>query len=100
MAIVAERQQQPFQAHIIDSKRFNEHIKLLLIGIESESFMYDPNGMTFKLVEHLTVENILPGTIAHFVLDFIECGACYKRLKSLISTNNFQLKYNGFVFKV
>ncbi|XP_055309064.1 gamma-tubulin complex component 6-like isoform X1 [Sitodiplosis mosellana] len=99
MAIAAERHQQQFQAHIIDSKRFNEHIKLLLIGIESESFVYDPSSMTFRLVEHLTVENILPDTIAHFVLDFIECGACYKRLKSLISTNNFQLKYNGFVFK-
>lgn len=100
MTIVAERQQQHFQARIIDSKHFNEHIKLLLIGIESESFVYDRNGMTFKLVENLTVQNILPDTIAHFVLDFIECGACYKRLKSLISTNNFQLKYNGFVFKV
>lgn len=100
MAIAAEKQQQHFQAHIIDSKRFNEHIKLLLIGIESESFVYNPSNMTFRLVENLTVENILPETIAHFVLNFIDCGACYKRLKSLISTNNFQLKYNGFVFKV
>lgn len=100
MAITAINQQQDFQAHIIDSKRFNEHIKLLLIGIESESFVYNSSNMTFRLVEHLTVENLLPDTIAHFVLNFIECGACYKRLKSLISINNLQLKHNGFVFKV
>lgn len=100
MAMIADRQQQNFQAHMIDGKRFNEHIKLLLIGIESESFVYNSSSMTFRLVENLTVENILPDTIAHFVLNFIECGACYKRLKSLISSNNFQLKYNGFVFKV
>ncbi|XP_031626701.1 gamma-tubulin complex component 6 [Contarinia nasturtii] len=99
MALTAAKQKQHFRVSIIDSKRFNEHIKLLLIGIESESFVYDANTMTFSLLENLTIENIMPETIAHFVLDFIECGACYKRLKSLIGTNNFQLKYNGFVFK-
>lgn len=99
-AIVASRQQRPFRARIIDAKRFNEHVKLLLIGIESESFLYNPSNMTFRLIEHVTIENILPESIGHFVQDFIECGSCYKRLKSLISTNNIQLKYNGFVFKV
>lgn len=100
MAITAAKNKQHFRVRIIDSKRFNEHIKLLLIGIESQSFVYNPSSMTFSLIENLTIQNIMPETIAHFVRDFIECGACYKRLKSLIGTNNFQLKYNGFVFKV
>lgn len=100
MAISAALQKQQFQARIISSKRFNEHIKLLLIGIESESFVYNPSNMTFRLIENLTIENIMPDTIEHFVLDFIECGTCYKRLKSLIGMNHFVTHYNGFVFKV
>lgn len=100
LAIVASQQQQPFQARIVDKQLFNEHIKLLLIGIESESFIFDANTITFSLLKNLTIENIMPEILGNFVLDFIECGSCYKRLKSLIITNNFQLKYNGFVFKV
>lgn len=100
LAITASMQGQRFQARIIDKKLFNEHIKLLLIGIESESFIYDANNVTFHLLENVTIENTPPEMISHFVLSFIECGSCYKRLKSLINSNNFQLKHNGFVFKV
>lgn len=100
LAIEAAKRGERFQARIIDRNLFNEHIKLLLIGIESESFMYDAENETFNLLENLTIENVIPATIAHFVLTFIECGICYKRLKALIHSNNFQLKYNGFVFKV
>lgn len=99
-ALVAAEQQQRFNAIIVDEATFNEHIKLLLIGIETESFIYNPSNMTFSLLQDLTIKNVRPQTIAHFVLDFLECGACYKRLKFLIATNNFQLKYQGFVFKV
>lgn len=100
LAIEAAKQQQELHVRIIDKKRFNEHIKLLLIGIESESFIYDSITMTFSLIENLTIENLMPNTIAHFVLDFIECGSCYKRLKSLITTNNYISNYTGIVFKV
>lgn len=100
LAIEAAKQQQSFRALIIDKKRFIEHIKLLLIGIESESFAYCANTMTFKLLDDLTVENMTPKTMAHFVLDFVECGSCYKRLKSLISTNNYVSNHTGIVFKV
>lgn len=99
-AIKAIEQKELFEARLIDKEIFNEHIKLLMIGIESESFMYNPSNMTFRLLDNLTIENTLPESIAHFVKNFIECGSCYKRLKSLIRTDNFQLRYNGFVFKV
>lgn len=100
MAIAARKRGQRFQARIIDKTLFNEHIKLLLIGVESESFVYVEDTGTFYLLENLTIENLPPDVIAHFVRSFIECGACYKRLKSLIHSKNFQLKHNGFVFKV
>lgn len=100
MAIAASKRGQRFHARIIDKTLFNEHIKLLLIGVESESFMYVENTGTFYLLENITIEHLPPEMIAHFVRSFIECGACYKRLKSLIHSNNFQLKHNGFVFKV
>lgn len=100
LAIAAKKCGQRFQARIIDKTLFNEHIKLLLIGVESESFAYVEATGTFCLLENLTIENLPPDVVAHFVRNFIECGACYKRLKSLIHSNNFQLKHNGFVFKV
>lgn len=100
MAIAAAKHGQRFQARIIDKTLFNEHIKLLLIGVESESFVYVQETGIFCLLENLTIEHLPPDVTAHFVRSFIECGACYKRLKSLIHSNNFQLKHNGFVFKV
>lgn len=101
-AIHAQANRKIFQARIVDTNVFIKHIKLLLIGIESESFAYDADHMNFKLLDHLTVENSTPSTVNHFVSDFIECGTCYKRLKVVIAKgfNNFKLKYNGFLFKV
>lgn len=102
MAIVASQHNRVFQARIVDSGLFIEHIKLLLIGVESESFSYDENTMSFNMFEHLTIKNVMPSTIAQFMDDFIECGTCYKRLKIIVSRNteSAQLKYKGFLFKV
>lgn len=102
MAIRASRNSDFFEAKIVQKKEFVEHIKLLLIGIESESFVYDQQTMSFKAHEYLTVDGMMPNTIKHFISDFIECGTCYRRLKTLISSNieGFKLKCDGFLFKV
>lgn len=101
-AIQAHSNRKLFQARIVDTKEFIKHIKLLLIGIESESFIYNADNMSFKLLDHLTVVNLMTSTVNHFITDFIECGTCYKRLKVVIAKgfNNFKLKYDGFLFKV
>lgn len=91
-----------FEAKIISIQKFVEHIRALLVGIESESFTFDQRKNTFSMVDNLTVEHVLPVTMASYVQNFLECGACYKRLKMLVSKNlhNFKFKYEGFLFKV
>lgn len=91
-----------FGAKIISIQKFVEHIRALLVGIESESFIFDQRKNTFSMVDNLTVEDVLPETMANYVQDFLESGACYKRLKMLVSKNlrSFKFKYDGFLFKV
>lgn len=91
-----------FEAKIISIQKFVEHVRALLVGIESESFLFNQENNTFAMVDDLTVENVLPATMENYVKEFLECGACYKRLKMLISKNlhNFKFKYDGFLFKV
>lgn len=102
MASKALSQRQLFQARFVNHQLFIEHVKSLLVGIESDSFVYDHINVTFRMVDYLTVENVLPASMKSFVHDFLECGTCYKRLKKIAArnSNNLKLKYDGFVFKV
>lgn len=86
---------QLFEANIVSTRKFIEHLKSLLVGIESDSFLYDSSSASFRMVDNLTVDDaILPESIEHFVRDFIECGTCYKRLKLII-----KMKHDGFLFR-
>lgn len=86
---------QLFEANVTSMQKFIEHLKLLLVGIESDSFLYCKEIVSFKMVDHLTIDDgTLPESIEHFVRDFIECGTCYKRLKVIIKA-----KLDGFVFR-
>lgn len=90
------------EVQIVQMVEFVEHIKLLLIGIESESFVFNQRLVKFNIAECLTVENVTPETMDHFIADFIECGTCYKRLKAVVSCNidGYKLKNDGFLSKV
>lgn len=86
---------QLFEANIVPTQKFIEHLKSLLVGIESDSFIYCKATMSFTIVENLTIDDaVLPESIEHFVRDFIECGICYKRLKLII-----KMKHDGFLFR-
>lgn len=86
---------------VMNERLFIEQIKFMLVGIESDSFAYDANSMSFRMLEHLTLDNILPLTALGFVDVFIECGTCYKRLKVIVQRNTSGHKqYHGFLFKV
>lgn len=90
------------EVRIVQMMEFVEHIKLLLIGIESESFLFNQPLIKFSIAESLTVENVTPETMDHFIADFIECGTCYKRLKAIVACNidGYKLKNDGFLSKV
>lgn len=90
-----------FICRVMEEELFIKHVKLMLIGIESDSFTYDANTMSFRMLEHLTPTNILPATAEKFVDVFIESGTCFKRLKCIVQRNTSnQKEYHGFLFKV
>lgn len=91
-----------FSAKLVEIPKIIADIKYLVIGIRSEAFFDDPITMCFSMATHLTIPNVLPQTFAGFVQEFLECGSCYARLQSMcnITPQNFDLKFNGFVFRV
>lgn len=97
-AFMEMRNGEVFVSCVMTEKLLIEHIKLLLIGIESESFAYDHSTMTFQMLEQLTTNNVLPVTVSRFVADSVECGTCYKRLKIIIERSTEKSKQ--FLFKV
>lgn len=90
-----------FRVHVRREPLLIEHIKLLLVGIESDSFRYDSMAMAFSMVDHLATDNVLPASVGCFVEEAIECGTCYKRLKYIIDRSTEKTnEYQGFLFKV
>jgi gamma-tubulin complex component 6 len=75
-------------------------IKLLMIGIESESFMCLPNdSLTFQMRSDITCGSMT--NLNDTLSDFMEMGTCYKRLKTFTSKNicNQSFLFDGFIFK-
>lgn len=75
-------------------------IKLLTIGIESESFKRAPDDpLTFVMVGKFSCDDI--SNISDFIDDFLETGSCFRRLKTFASKNPFNQSYimEGFIFK-
>lgn len=91
-----------YRMKIISMEQFVIDIKLIVIGIQSDTFYYDKLQHSFKMLPNLTINNVSPGVIEHFIKQFLECGNYYKNLRFLITKNNhkFNLKHHGFVFKV
>lgn len=100
-AYVTLRHGDDFRVRVRREPLLVEHIRLLLIGIESDSFRYDATAMEFAMVAHLATDNVLPASVACFAEAAIECGTCYKRLKFIIDRSTDKAnEYQGFLFKV
>jgi len=75
-------------------------IKLLVIGIESESFSKSPDAtLTFQLRTSLSCDDI--SDVSEFIEEFLEMGTCFKRLKTFTTKSPFNqsLIFEGFIFK-
>jgi gamma-tubulin complex component 6 len=75
-------------------------VKLLTIGIESESFKRSAtDSLTFELAETFTCTDI--SDLSLFVDEFLEAGSCFRRLKTFTSKNPFNQSFifDGFIFK-
>lgn len=74
-------------------------VKLLIIGIESESFKRDEENMKFYKTINWSCDDI--SDFSHFIDVFLEAGTCFKRLKTYTSKNPFNQShiFDGFLFK-
>lgn len=98
--LTALKLKKPVEIKIVPFEKLLSDIKLLAIGIESESFRRAPNDpLTFQMPSNLSCDDI--SDIGDFVDEFIETGTCFKRLKTFTSKNPFNQSYifEGFIFK-
>lgn len=94
------RTKAPVEIRAISFEKLINDIKLLSIGIQSESFkrpLDDP--LTFKMPFKLSCGDI--SDVSDYVEEFLEVGTCYKRLKTFTSKNPFNQCYifEGFIFQ-
>lgn len=84
---------------VISFPKFLNDIKLLMIGIESESFKRTETTLKFYITTKLCCEDI--SDVDHILEKILEIGTCFTRLKSYTSKNPFNQNqiFEGFIFK-
>ena len=90
----------PLELKIVTFEKLLNDIKLLAIGIESESFKRSSNdSLTFHMPIDLSCDDI--SNVRELVGEFLETGTCFKRLKTFTSKNPFNQSFifEGFIFK-
>lgn len=90
-----------FVANIIPLEALMIDVKYLLVGISSESFMFNTE-LTFTSVPNLSLDDVAPATFQSVIREFIECGTCFKRLQLMTmrkDPNTFDHIYEGLIFK-
>lgn len=91
-----------YQPKIVAGHIYLSDIKYLCTGVQSESFVFDEQLMTFSAsVEGLTIKNVAVDTMKEHVKGFLEFGTCFKRLEIVSSVNveSLEMSVKGFVFK-
>ncbi|XP_043471897.1 gamma-tubulin complex component 6 [Leptopilina heterotoma] len=84
----------------ISSLTFIKDIKLLLLGVESNSFCYDPvEG--FSLKKNLAICGISPESLENISYEIIRWGTCFMALTNLVTPdpNSGKLQVGGLIFK-
>ncbi|XP_048504747.1 gamma-tubulin complex component 6 [Athalia rosae] len=84
----------------IPSKQFLSDLKLLLLGIESESFVYD-NLLGFQLQPNLAIPGLSIEGLKAVCDPVTQWGNCFKALTILTSSNSqtSELEQKGLIFK-
>lgn len=100
LKLTATLSKTPLEVRTIAFDKILNDIKLLTIGIESETFRRTLNDpLTFQKPENINCESI--SDVSECVDEFLEAGTCFKRLKTFTSKNPFNQSYifEGFIFK-
>lgn len=90
----------PVEIKTLTFEKFINDVKLLSVGIESESFKRTPDDpLTFKMLMKFSCGDI--SEVSHYLDDYLEAGTCFKRLKTFTSKNPFNQHYifEGFIFQ-
>lgn len=100
LRLSASRSKTPVEVKTVSFEKLLNDIKLLTIGVESESFrraVHDP--LTFYMPIKLSCADI--SDVSELAHEFIEAGSCYKRLKTFTSKNPFNQNYifEGFIIQ-
>lgn len=87
------------EVNFVSLPKLLNDIKLLLIGIESESFKRDKDTLKFHVTINWACEDI--SDLSHFLDGLLEAGTCFKRLKTYTSKNPYNQChiFDGFLFK-
>lgn len=87
-----------FSSKIVTMPDIIRDTKALLIGIQSETYVYDNDKQRFSIIDGITIAGISPTTFNDIIGEFLSCGTCFKRL-SIKYSNNFCTKSDGFVYR-
>ncbi|PNF25042.1 hypothetical protein B7P43_G06983 [Cryptotermes secundus] len=71
----------------ISCKQLIQDLKLLLIGVPSQTFQYNQEENGFVMNSNTCVEGLTPETLHSFCDDFLISGMCCLRLRKLVDHN-------------
>ncbi|XP_028144786.2 gamma-tubulin complex component 6 [Diabrotica virgifera virgifera] len=88
-----------YNSRMVPRKDFIQDLKYLLVGMASDSFTFDDQGV-FYLVPGINVEAITPDALLRYCNDIMFTGTCAKALDKLSTPDleTGQYKYQGYVF--
>lgn len=88
-----------FQPRLLTTSQLLADIKLLLVGIRSETFLLDEDTISFSILPAVSLDDGTPTVTAGAMSEFIECGTCCARLRQMCNKNvDFSHKFDGFIF--
>lgn len=91
-----------YSLKVVSEHFYLMNLKYLCSGVQSDSFQFDPENVTFSARESgVTVPNIAPETLIEMNRDFIEFGTCFRRLElaSSVIPDALIMPVEGFVYK-
>ncbi|KAJ8664580.1 hypothetical protein QAD02_006242 [Eretmocerus hayati] len=84
----------------IHGKKFLNNVKLLLLGVGSDSFHFIPSS-GFSLKKDIVIHGISSGTLENLCYEVARWGTCFKNLTDLIALDPLtgKLQMEGLIFK-